>query len=316
MDEHTHIGYADESHWNEGRYRSIALVTAAIPTADMVSTEVMRVVAESNLSDSAPEFAWKALRTDKTLAVANQMMNITVAAAYSEPFRVDVITWDTHDSRHKLPGRDDTANLARMYYHLMIKVIEDRWPKAAWIISPDERTDMDWAELERCLSYPSRRAKRAQVPLLSEQFYIPYRPPKVTHITSDHPLVQIADLFGGMASFSWNEHESYAAWKSQRSEQPDMFLNAFPRLQQPTIGGGYKSNVLHNFEKKYLQRLRGRDKKEFEKRPKGLVTMDPSMPINFWFYTPQGSYDKAPRRHLGSIHGVTTFRGAGLSNRK
>lgn len=292
MDEHTHIGYADESHWNEGRYRSIALVTAAIPTAEAVGIRVARVLAESKLSGSTPEFAWKDLRTDKTLAVANQMMNITVAAAYSEPFRVDVITWDTHDSRHKLPGRDDTANLARMYYHLMIKVIEDRWPKAAWIISPDERTDMDWAELERCLSYPSRQAKESEQFVLNEQFHVTSDPPQIVPGTSHYPMIQVADLFAGLASFSWNEYSVHRAWKLRQNGQQDMFAGLY---EPPSKSAEYKHRALNYLKQLHIMRLTSADRKKYEQQEKGLITR-PGERINFWLYMPQRDDDKAPTR--------------------
>lgn len=292
MDKFTHIGYADESHWNEGRYRSIALVTADLPTADLVSTEVMRVVAESNLSGSAPEFAWKNLRTDKTLAVANAITNITVAVAYSEPFRVDIITWDTQDSRHKVPGRDDTANLARMYYHLMIKVIEVRWPEASWVIKPDERTDMDWKELERCLSYPSRHAKEARQFVLAEQFCVTSASPQITSVTSHHPLVQVADLFAGLASFSWNEYSAHAAWKLRQNGQQDMFADLYA---PPSKSAEYKHRALHYLKQLHILRLANADKKKYEQQEKGLVTR-PGERINFWLYTPQRDDDKAPTR--------------------
>jgi len=306
MDEHTHIGYADESHWNEGRYRSIALVTAAIPTAEAVGIRVARVLAESKLSGSTPEFAWKDLRTDKTLAVANQIMNITVAAAYSEPFRVDVITWDITDSRHKVERRDDLANFEYMYYRLIITTIERKWRRSSWLIRPDERADMDWDKLEQRLQSPSIKYKVSQSLALNKQLQVASIPLRIEAVTSIQPLIQVADLFAGLVSFSWEKRKAYAAWKSRQSEQLDMFLNVFPQeLQLTTHGGGYKSQTLHNFEKIYLQRIRGRDKNEFEKRQGGLVTRDPSTPINFWFYTPQGSYDKAPRRHKGVSTGAT-----------
>lgn len=316
MDEFNHIGYADESRWSGGRYRSIALITAERPTAERVSGEVARVLAESNLSGSKPEFAWKNLRTDKTLAVANAITRITVAAAYSEPFRVDVITWDNQDSRNAVARRDDLANFEHMYYHLIIGTIERKWPRASWLIRPDDRTDTDWRELEQCLQFPSRKSRLSQSLALDKRLQSVSIPLRIKAVTSTHPLIQVADLFAGIASFSWEKRKAYAAWKSRRIEQPDMFLNVFQEeLQLTTHGGEYKSQTLHNFEKIYLQRLRGRDKKEFEKRPGGLVTRDPSTPINFWFYAPQGSYDKAPRK-AGIIGSQQTSGRANPPNRK
>lgn len=293
LDKFTRIGYADESNWNLRQYRTIALVTAERPTAEVVTDKVARAIEEARLS----EFAWNKLRSHDALLAANAMTDIAVDAACSGGFRVDVIIWDTLDSRHAVEGRDDLANFERMYYHLIKTTIEKKWPKASWMIRPDERTDMDWHDLEQCLMYPSRKYKNSQSLVLDKQFQGISMPLRICDIASSHPLVQVADIFAGLASFSWNEHSKYASWKSQHSEQFYMLSNQFPQeLQQNTAGIKCKSQALQHFEKIYLPRLRGRDRKEFEKRRRGLVTLDPNMPINFWFYIPQRNYDKAPRR--------------------
>lgn len=295
MDEFTHIGYADESYWNVGQFRSIALVTAARPTAEAVAVRVAHALEKSNVS----EFAWNSLRTDNTLAAANAMIEITLNTAYNvtytERLRVDVLTWDTQDSRHhNVLRRDDAANMGHLYYRLIITVIERRWPKGLWLIRPDEQSNIDFEKLEKTLAFPSRKAKASQQLVLGKQFAPAlFGPPKVVQSTSDAPLIQVADLFAGLSSFSWNDHQAYQAWKSRQNAHQN-----FPGMVQDSISSGkeYKSRALNKFENLYVQRLADREQKDFSMRRKGLITRNPNNHINFWLYTPQGAYDKAPQR--------------------
>ena len=43
-------------------------------------------------------------------------MDFVIEQALQGALGEDVLTWDTEDSRHKIKGRDDIANLQRMYY--------------------------------------------------------------------------------------------------------------------------------------------------------------------------------------------------------
>ena len=295
MDEFTHIAYADESYWNDGRYRSIALVTATRPTAEAVSVKVAQTLERFSLS----EFAWNKLRTHDKLLPANAMIEITLNAAYNvaytERLRVDVLTWDTQDSRHRnVLRRDDVANMERMYYHLIITVIEKRWPKGLWLIKPDEQLNVDWKTLERSLAFPSRKAKTSKQLVLDEQFAPAlFGPPTIAQSTSNDPLIQVADLFAGLSSFSWDDHQAYQAWKSRQNAHQN-----FPSMVQDSISGGkeFKSRALNKFENLYVKYLTDREREEFSMREKGLITRNPNNYINFWPYTPQGAYDKAPRR--------------------
>lgn len=58
--------------------------------------------------------------------------------------------WDITDSRHDIQGRDDIANLGRMYHHLFVDILRNRWPDdARWMVHPDENSALDWYETHR-----------------------------------------------------------------------------------------------------------------------------------------------------------------------
>jgi len=285
----THVGYGDESHWNTGRYRSLGLVT--LKASDLDETVA---AAQDALDRSGVQvFAWKELRTANQAAAAKRLCAFACRLALAGTIRVDVLIWDTYDSRHQIQGRDDTANLARMYYHLVVNVVERRWPRCStWKICPDSREDTDWKPLERSLQYPSRNMK-ASTRLLPDQCSQPHASARLRVTPGNpqkQPLIQIADLFAGMAVFSWSEHAKYENWKTRESGQQSMFGEASEL--KFSSSQAYKARVLQCFDVEHLIRLHG----VTHCRGEGLRTRDPSAPINFWMYVPQHEDDKAPRR--------------------
>ena len=144
----SHVGFSDESHWNQGRYRSLTLISLEISRKKGVESAVRRFLNDSNVE----EFKWHNVRTELYQRLAEKLLNLTIDLVCAGPIRLDILTWDIQDARHSINRRDDTANLARMYYHLLINVVERRWARSArWEMRPDERTDMDWNTLEDCL---------------------------------------------------------------------------------------------------------------------------------------------------------------------
>ncbi len=189
----SHRGFSDESSWNQNRYRSIGLVTASRDIANSTEEAVASALKESDIR----EFAWKELTTAKRRFAAQKIVDHIIKLASPGLLRVDVLIWDTHDARHRVVGRDDTANLARMYYHLMANVMRDRWPRdALWIQHVDERTDIDWTELEQCLAGRTRKERGVSQAEFFESKC--KRSPNVEQASSsEHVLIQVADLSGG-----------------------------------------------------------------------------------------------------------------------
>lgn len=285
----THVGYCDESHWNRGQYRTIGLITAETKTAADLETSVEQILS----CKGTKEFAWKDLRTADKFSLAKELCNLALEKLHNRQKRIDVLIWDTMDSRHTVRHRDDTENLARMYYHLMSDVTEKRWPSGSiWEICPDERTDMDWQTLEDCLQYPSKKTRR------SGQFRIDpkavTRPSviSVNQVTSSaRPLVQVADLFAGLAAFSWNSRDAYGRWQLQESGQMNLFGDNEPTSLSP--GDTYKARTLQ-----FLDDINRNMRLGIRYSPNdGLKSSAPIKPLNFWFYRPQSPEDKAPQKH-------------------
>jgi len=289
----THIGFSDESNWNTGRFRSIGLVTTTVAALDDLNQQLTQLLAESDVR----EFKWQKLQGARERFAAKKMCDLAVEAALRQQLRVDVLIWDIEDSRHKVAGRDDIANLQRMYYHLFRNVLRARWPNdALWRLHPDEHTAMDWQTIEDCLQSVAERLEVKRSVLTGGKFQLRLRREfgiqEICSVSSsDQPLLQLADLFAGMAVFSRAQFSPYQAWLEQSSSQLKLFED---HAEMTRASGSSKERfqVLQHFDEACKRRKLGVSLKT----NRGLWTRWPGNPLNFWMYEPQHPEDKAPRK--------------------
>lgn len=289
----THVGFSDESNWNKGRFRSLGLVTCALSCLERLEAELRKVLSESDLS----EFKWSELGGAKERLAAGKMCQFAVEQACAKKLRVDVLIWDIQDSRHNIRGRSDIANLQRMYYHLFRNVLRARWPNnAVWHLYPDEHTALDWETVRDCLDNVALKSEVVAPDLLENRFRVRLRREfainEITPVSSkEHPLLQVADLFAGMAVFSRKKPAEYFQWLSATQGQLELFIGNEDR-SGPTLSMRERFQVLRAFHSLCKRRRLRVSLKE----KGGLWTANPTYPINFWSYEPQHPEDKAPRR--------------------
>ncbi|MGA4645385.1 DUF3800 domain-containing protein [Limisphaera sp. 4302-co] len=289
----THIGFADESHWNKGRYRSLGLVTLPLNCLEFMESEVRRLLSESQVR----EFKWKKLTGAKERFAAEKLCKFAVEKACAGSFRVDVLVWDIEDSRHNIAGRDDIANLGRMYYHLLRNVLRARWPNdALWRLCPDEHTTQDWGTLQEHLEHISAGVEVEHSLFTGGQFRIRLRREfgieEIQPVSSAaHPLIQLADLFAGLAVFSRDKFDDYKGWLQAASRQASLFSEG-DTSANPSRSSRERFAVLKKFNELCKERKLGVSLKS----KSGLWTPNPEKPINFWIYEPQHPEDKAPRK--------------------
>jgi len=220
-----------------------------------------------------------------------------VDKASAGQLRVDVLVWDIEDSRHKIPKRDDNANLGRMYYHLFRSVLRKRWPdNAIWRLHPDEHTAMDWETLQDFLERKSVSIETNRSLFADNRF--PFRLRRKFGIeeirpvsSGGHPLLQIADLFAGLAVFSRDKYHEYNEWLQNNSGQRSLFDEA-NASSNPSRSSQERFTVLKQFDEACKRRSLGVSLKSYN----GLRTPDPRNPINFWMYEAQHPEDKAPQK--------------------
>jgi hypothetical protein len=295
----THVGFADESHWNTGRFRSLGMVTLSLDHLESIEGEVWRLLNESGVQ----EFKWRNLRGARERFAAEKLCSFAVDKASAGQLRVDVLVWDIEDSRHKILKRDDTANLRRMYYHLFRSVLRKRWPdNAIWRLHPDEHTAMDWKTLKDFLERKSVSIETNRSLFADNRF--PFRLRRKFGIIEEirpvssggHPLLQIADLFAGLAVFSCDKYHEYNEWLQNNSGQRSLFDEA-NASSNPSRSSQERFTVLKQFDEACKRRRLGVSLKSYN----GLRTPDPRNPINFWMYEAQHPEDKAPQKSGKSV---------------
>jgi len=292
-DHPAYLAVSDESHYNVGRFRSLALVSLRQEHAPALCDGISAILKDSGVR----EFKWRHLSEGRYQHAAFGILEQILPRAIGRVLRVDVLMWDTQDRRHNVVGRDDVANLGRMYYHLFCDVLRKRWPDGStWRLCPDENTAMDWDIVADLLSLASV-SRQPQPGLLDAttfrarlrlEFGLQDIVPCKSH---EQPLAQVADLFAGLAVYSRTSYDRYEYWRSTNSHQLSLFPSALPAI---TLSRAdlHRCAVLAELNARCKRARLGVSLDTY----RGLRTRDPGNPINFWWYEPQHVADKAPTR--------------------
>ena len=106
-----------------------------------------------------------------------------------------------------------------MYHHLFKNVLQRRWEDGAiWILYPDEHTGLSSDSIQYFLKMKQGELAPADRDLFSnnrpsmvwKQYFhiVDIRPVK----SCDEPLVQVSDMFAGLASFSYECFDEFKRW--------------------------------------------------------------------------------------------------------
>lgn len=281
----THVAYGDESSYNVGPYGAVALVSMPAAAAADFSAEIAALLAESSVT----ELHWKKLKSARDRYAAQKVLRAFCARAERGEVRADTLIWDFNDSRHAIRGRDDHANLGRLYYHLCMAVLRERWPRGGvWGLYPDEFGTMRWEELEQILRHQGFKLG-LRSGRIADAFANGFHVAEVVPVVSvDEPLVQVADFFAGIAVYARASYDTYQAWQRENGQMglfdvaPPVRLNDRDRERCLLLDELKR----HADSRKWGVSLGS---------TRGLESRDPQRgATNFWFYVPQHELDKAP----------------------
>ena len=283
--------YSDESYFTVSRYRSISVVTLSKQILPQIKPEVLSAIIDSGLK----EFKWQKLRQARERFAAIKMIDIVVKWIIAKELRVDTIIWDITDSRHQVLGRDDNANLQRMYFFLFRNVLQKRWPTdSSWELFPDENSIIDWDSVQENLDVSGLNIK-VQPKLSPESTFrmVLFREFRIQSINEVHseesPLCQVADLFAGIGAYSHTSYGKYKQWKKEKTGQTHM-KSILKDTEKLSNGDKNRCEVMN-----YLNRLCKKYKLTVSLDTfNGFRTFNPKKPVNFWLYEPQHPDDKAP----------------------
>ncbi|MBW1615630.1 MAG: DUF3800 domain-containing protein, partial [Deltaproteobacteria bacterium] len=219
--------YTDESYITAERYRSIATFSYKADFKSEINEKIKRILTESKIA----EFKWQNLKSAKYKFCAEKLIDFILNNINQYNIRVDIINWDTHDTRHKVCGRDDDANFERMFFHLLNTSLK-KYPKnSSWNISPDQRQQIDWKTVNDCLKATGRHTEYHKT-LFGNFFTDPYyHIDKFKEINSiETPCCQIADLFAGLSIFSIKCYSKYRTWQTQQTT-PSLFQSSTEEVE-------------------------------------------------------------------------------------
>ena len=286
--------FSDESRHTEGRYRSLAAVS--VPARGVVAlTERLREALQ--LGDFG-ELKWRNVRRtgngDRAIAVVDVLL-----AHVATGVRAGVLIWDTHDSRHSVPNRDDVANYERMFFHLHRVLMERRGAQTRWHLRPDEQVSIDWDTIAQCLNSRGTWQTQRNMATLSAEFhhFVPSVLPFRQVNSADTPICQLANLLAGMAAYT----RTNADLVCRQIDQPDEQRSLFQINDRATPGKADRHRfqaISHLYWKCKAYKL-GVSLRECGY----LRTRDPAKPINFWHYEPQHQRDKVPTREASARRG-------------
>ena len=287
--------YCDASGIFAERFQSIGIISGNTANLERLRNELTSILESNDIKEI--KFVGIKRQDSKKDRTAQQFIFRTINEFIALGLtRVDVLTWDTTDSRHSTPGRNDSENLGILYYHLLCNLTK-RYPRAYWnvIVDKDEKVNFD--TLRDCINNKMLQppiAPSLELIVSSRQIEALETVKDIREAESDEePLVQLADLFAGMARFSREKGIECCNWLAiyGNPEQPP-----FPDLLAQLGIQDYGKSDECRF--KLIGELCRVCKKHrlgvnINKR-KYLWTPDPTSPINFWPYEPQSEYDKAP----------------------
>jgi hypothetical protein len=254
------VAFSDESKYQDEPFGAVCVVTVDGSRLREADSALRAIVGDS-------DFGFTDVRSFDKANVAIALLEAIWPFIESGAIRIDVLSWSKSDSRTKVMGRDNVANLTRMLQHLVVNAI-DKWDDAEkWDYVPDQHNAIPWDETWRPLDHGITKKRRDTGKALPE-----VRRPYPSDSKS-FPLIQVADLFAGLAAHV--------------REFPDQVL---PTFERTTNSERARKPVIQAL----IKLLRNATTARFS--PEEGITTPRHSPINMWAWKPQGAYDKAPTR--------------------
>ncbi len=292
--------YTDESSSERGRFKSICAVSGLSSDLRDLENELKKLLQDKQIS----ELKFSEVRTHKPkIECAKSFIEKAIDYTSSGKIRIDVIIWDLHDSRHAVQGRDDKENLERMYFHLLRNIVE-RWEIFKCSFYPDEHSEYDYKEIIDYLNKTKYPRKEPGILKLFKEQRTKFKFIKVKQQKSENnPLIQLADLFAGVACFSREKSGEYKNYNTQNYNRQKENKGQISLLGISSKSQTESSkSTLSRFQIiEFIKELCEKKGLSVSLNTNGyLKTFNPEIPINFWHYEPQGDYDRAPTKNTKS----------------
>lgn len=285
--------YADESGCFTEKYQSIGIVSGTQVELDNIRNELRNMI---NSTKEVTEIKFSKVRTHRPhINLADAYVKKALDYIGLKKIAIDVICWNISDTRHAIEGRDNEANLGRMYYKIL-RNISEKWHKSDWSLFPDSGSNINWEEIKAYLNKTRLIPKRESSRLFIESNeFIKYSSIEIKN-SIEEPLIQIADLFAGMSCFSIANKEQFHAWHEHYLNRECLLLFDESPLYGIKKTMGNRFELIHNVYIKAKEYGLGVSLMSHGY----LKTFKKYSPLNIWHYEAISPHDKAPTRKKNS----------------
>lgn len=278
------LGYSDASGWNDKVCASIGLVSGAPPALEAVRHSLMAFADGSELK-------WESVRTQTKAQVALKALECILDVALEGYLRLDVIVWNKQSRRMGYQGHDVHKVMIDMYSQLESTVLAYRWPLASsWTHFADQHDGLDWSMID--LGTLRRGARKSQK--VDQRPFLETKKPIEQVDSKKYRMVQLADLFAGLARFSYTHYDQVSMPPGSRP---------LPGLDCSRTEQSKSSELRSRLLREFLRECESRKLGVFlDPAKRGLVTRPINRPVSFWHYEPQHPDDTGARRDDGRAY--------------
>lgn len=186
----THLAFCDETRYNVGRVRGLGMASAPATEIARLEGELRALLGASNVAEGK----WEKVRSARAGFAAAKLLRWSLDRSRQGVLRVDTLTWEAESDAQRVSALPYRARLRQMEARLLGDILPRRWPAGArFSVVPDEQGVLAWDALAADLPPVERIA--------------PGR-------SQDQPLIQLADLFAGLAAYSRERYTTYDRWLS------------------------------------------------------------------------------------------------------
>jgi len=202
--------YADESGITEDdEYTSVAIISGEKDKLNNLRHQLLCI--NNNKVDEVKFLQCTRLHSPMVKIAQACIKCVIDEFIRNESIRIDIIT-----KSNIIPSNRMSDEIEHMYCTLFTHIARC-WRKNAWNFYPDENSKIDWSNIVSSLNMTTLERKRYRQSLLvtllegqKTKFQFIEVQPKVS---TTEPLIQLADLFSGMARFSYNESHNYQKYR-------------------------------------------------------------------------------------------------------
>ena len=251
-----------------------------------VNDKLMEILEKHNIAPK--RFKWNKFNSMDKINALEEFLDYLFRLMSDNLVFINTIIWDIKDSRHEILGRDDNKNLSLMYYKLIKNFAEDRLRNGDTLtIYPDRNNSIDWNLIEDIL--PNDGVYNTKELSFCTMGYTKVFIEESN--TSENALIQIADIFAGLARTSHDDYDDYEKWLNQGQQ------SLIPDENPYKIDVSSKDRHRFKVYKIINNQCKRKSWSVSLKTNRGFSTYNKLKPLNFWFYKPQHEDDKAPLKN-------------------